>query len=377
MASSGGGNARSEERPRKRTKWDADDTPAIPTFVAHTDAEDLPEWLQDLASAQLAGKSTQGIGPPPPGTAPPFPAGPPPGAITGGGSASAFAFRELPNSAVPMAVMGLGIPGVTNQEYKRLQIPASIVGALIGKGGEGIAKLRTASQADIKLHHGEGEPFGIITISGNIAVAEKVVKDRIEEIQRIRSPAETYETSFVEVPQELVGQVIGAAGCNIQIMQSKCGCKIGFVDLKEIDASATEDRQVCRIRGPADKIPKAREIVLDQVEAVKQFRDKKKKDELTYSATTSSTDPRAIALKALEAGKAGKGSKARMIANAQRRMGIDPEGKGCGGSMAAPSNSGSLPAEDGAFRWPELEGAGMAGLGKGLGMAGLGKGKWF
>mmetsp|Transcript_127604 Transcript_127604/g.234843 ORF Transcript_127604/g.234843 Transcript_127604/m.234843 type:complete len:676 (+) Transcript_127604:96-2123(+) len=384
----GGGNARSEERPRKRTKWDDDDTPAIPAIVPQTDAEDLPEWLQDLASAQLQGKSTDGIGPPPPGTAPPFPAGPPPGAIMVGGSASALSVREMPNSASPMAVYGLGIPGVTNQEYKRLQIPASIVGALIGKGGEGIAKLRTASQADIKLHHGEGEPFGIITISGNIEVAEKVVKDRIEEIQRIRSP-DHFETAFVDVPQELVGQVIGAAGCNIQIMQSKSGCKIGFVNLSEIDPSCTEDRQICRIRGSADKMAKAKEIVLDQVEAVKQFRDRKKKDELS---SMSATDPRAIALRALEAGKAGKGSKARLIANAQRRMGMDPEGKGCGGTMAAPTNNAPVAADDGAFRWPELQGGGspslpsndgaapglgLPGLGKGLVLARLGKGKGF
>lgn len=93
-------------------------------------------------------------------------------------------------------------------------VPAAMVGKLIGKGGETIRNLQLSTDTRIQVDHtGEG-PNKRITISGYTAEHVQRAKDAVmaldvEEAQRI-----------VECPPNLVGRIIGRGGETIRALQS-------------------------------------------------------------------------------------------------------------------------------------------------------------
>lgn len=75
--------------------------------------------------------------------------------------------------------------------------------------------------SEVKVSHSEGEALATITITGNVALAEDLINQQLEQVRRPKSIQ--WEVRLVDVPQELVGQTIGAGGSNLREMKDKSG----------------------------------------------------------------------------------------------------------------------------------------------------------
>jgi far upstream element-binding protein len=93
-------------------------------------------------------------------------------------------------------------------------VPAALVGKVIGKGGETIRNLQLSTDTRIQIDHTVEGPNKRITISGYTSDHVQTAKDAVmaldvEEAQRI-----------VECPPNLVGRIIGRGGETIRALQS-------------------------------------------------------------------------------------------------------------------------------------------------------------
>jgi len=153
--------------------------------------------------------------------------------------------------------------------FKVLQIPANQKGALIGRGGAAITAIRQASMSEVKVSHSEGEALATITITGNVALAEDLINQQLEQVRRPKSIQ--WEVRLVDVPQELVGLTIGTGGSNLREMKDKSGCQIAFVQARDYDETAPEGKQLARIKGPPEKVPEAEQLLIEKVQEVQQI----------------------------------------------------------------------------------------------------------
>jgi len=140
---------------------------------------------------------------------------------------------------------------------------------LIGKGGAAITAIRQASMSEVKVSHSEGEPMATVTITGNVALAEKLITEHLTEARRPKSVQ--WEVRLLDVPQELVGQTIGPGGSNLREMKDKSGCQIAFVQARDFDETAPEGKQLARIKGPPEKVPEAERLLIEKVQEVQQI----------------------------------------------------------------------------------------------------------
>merc|ERR1712137_757519 len=83
------------------------------------------------------------------------------------------------------------------------------------------------------------------------------------------------EAKWVDVPQDLVGWIIGPGGANLHDISEKTGCKLKFVKASELDSNAPAGKQVCCIRGPEESRPLAEELLMQKVAEVLDIQKEK------------------------------------------------------------------------------------------------------
>lgn len=218
------------QRPRKRSKWDqAPEDLAIPP--SRPEAQ-LPDWLSDL------GQKAPGVS----------------------------------------AGLKLIEPQVTQLDANRriLQVPEKLKAGLIGIGGHLINYIRAAAQSDIKIHNAPpGQDLATIVITGNADRAVEMIKEQLIGLQTHPPDDGEWTFRFVDVPQFLVPLVIGPGGKNLHEMMDKSGCLIRFVPASERDPTAEPGRQICRVKGPDDKLEYGLKLVDDQIELARRYHSKK------------------------------------------------------------------------------------------------------
>eukprot|EP00425_Heterocapsa_triquetra_P028822 CAMPEP_0195110688 /NCGR_PEP_ID=MMETSP0448-20130528/93629_1 /TAXON_ID=66468 /ORGANISM="Heterocapsa triquestra, Strain CCMP 448" /LENGTH=382 /DNA_ID=CAMNT_0040147411 /DNA_START=1 /DNA_END=1145 /DNA_ORIENTATION=+ len=257
------------ERPSKRGRW-SDEPP-----LNLAEQTDLPEWLKDLANAELATNKS-------------VPAAIPPGMAAlqgpGMGAAPAMPMPPMQRAGQPIIQGQVGGPPIDIGGGIQLTIAGSQVGTIIGKGGEVINKIRQESGADVKVQHQEGDQTATVTIKGSpqgIQHAHTAVKDRLAAYQgggggsNLPRDNSSWETKIHECPKDLVALVIGSGGTNLKEMEEKSGCRVNFVKANEIDPNAEIGKQVCRIRGMPDKIGFAEQLYYEKIQEVQSYRDRR------------------------------------------------------------------------------------------------------
>lgn len=147
-------------------------------------------------------------------------------------------------------------------EVKVIQIPAKQKGGLIGVGGEAIARIRQASGASIKIDHQGGDYLATITISGNVAVAEQLINERLNEQYH---PRDGWASKVVDVDPAMVGHIIGPGGANLRHIFDTTGCKIKFIQATEVDPMAMPGKQVACVRGPPDRLWEGEEALVKKI----------------------------------------------------------------------------------------------------------------
>ncbi|XP_055531933.1 heterogeneous nuclear ribonucleoprotein K homolog [Wyeomyia smithii] len=109
-----------------------------------------------------------------------------------------------------------------DEEEVRLLIPSKMAGAIIGKGGHNIQRLRTEYQAQVNVGDCTG-PERVITIGGDMETVTKVVKDVMKHLDKAGD--NEYELRVL-VHQSLAGCVIGRGGTKIKELKDDIGCRL-------------------------------------------------------------------------------------------------------------------------------------------------------
>ncbi|VYS62162.1 unnamed protein product [Arabidopsis thaliana] len=168
----------------------------------------------------------------------------------------------------------------TQSTTRRIDVPSSKVGVLIGKGGETIRYLQFNSGAKIQiLRDSEADPSSAlrpVEIIGSVACiesAEKLISAVIAEAEAGGSPAlvarghpSTHaigipEQIEIKVPNDKVGLIIGRGGETIKNMQTRSGARIQLIP-QHAEGDGLKERTV-RISGDKMQIDIATDMIKD------------------------------------------------------------------------------------------------------------------
>mmetsp|Transcript_12841 Transcript_12841/g.45470 ORF Transcript_12841/g.45470 Transcript_12841/m.45470 type:complete len:576 (-) Transcript_12841:54-1781(-) len=198
---------------------------------------------------------------------------------------------------------GVAVPEEKYEKVRKLSIPLALKGTLIGRGGDNINKMRSESQADIRVKHEEGQEMALVTIKGTrqqVDAATALIQHLLTSPEAQVGAPNQWETRTIEVAKDYIGETIGHGGCNLQTMSEKSGCKVRFVQACEVDPKEPTGKQVCLIRGPLEKLDFAESLLNDRVTEVQQIHVNKK--------IQAQDDHRVALMLAVEQGPAGKGA---------------------------------------------------------------------
>lgn len=171
-----------------------------------------------------------------------------------------------------------------NVGQKVLKMQAVQIRCMLGRGGETINAIRNRTGADIKVKHPHKDPWGEVSIVGNISKTEAVIREVLAakgcpmpdpneepEFMPGQPPpqASVGQVEDIEVPAEMVGLFIGVGGANVKEMKAKATAGGGAVSIKVMDATTPGAPQKVQIAG--DNAHLARQLVREKIEEVKQF----------------------------------------------------------------------------------------------------------
>merc|ERR1711920_1097560 len=103
-----------------------------------------------------------------------------------------------------------------------------------GTKGTTINAIRATTKASVFVDYEDGAEFATVTLAGlteNVDMAEALVKEKL-----VQTRLET-ASKVVEVPQEVVGLVIGPGGSHLRQIQESSGCSVKFIKANELDES--------------------------------------------------------------------------------------------------------------------------------------------
>lgn len=104
---------------------------------------------------------------------------------------------------------------VTQMVSESFQLPAALVGKLIGKGGETIRQLQLSTDTRIQVDHSGEGPLKQVTVSGYVVDQVAQAKAAI-----LALDAEVDSSHIIECPPSVVGRIIGRGGETIRALQS-------------------------------------------------------------------------------------------------------------------------------------------------------------
>lgn len=190
----------------------------------------------------------------------------------------------------------LKVPPRPNQHV--LKLDAVQIRALIGKGGETIKSLRSQLSAgsDIRIEHVHTEMEGTVTIIGEIERAQRIITDCLaskgcpfmpgvagvlpKNVGMMSSfggsvgavyggEAHPTESLFdVQIPQELVGMLIGPGGSHLKDVRAKAGDN---VSISVLPPSFPMAPQIVRVEGENQESRKiASDLIRERIMVLKQ-----------------------------------------------------------------------------------------------------------
>lgn len=104
---------------------------------------------------------------------------------------------------------------LTQMVSESFQLPAALVGKLIGKGGETIRQLQLSTDTRIQVDHSGEGPLKQVTVSGYMAEQVAQAKAAI-----LALDTELESSQIIECPPSVVGRIIGRGGETIRALQS-------------------------------------------------------------------------------------------------------------------------------------------------------------
>jgi len=220
------------------------------------------------------------------------PAAPPAPPVPSADEGNKLRRRSKWDEAPPDA--NLPAPAPTGVQPKVLKLESVQIRALIGKGGDTIKAIRNESGADIRIEHVQTDMEGTVTIIGDLDRTEKIIKECLASKGcPMTAPggvlpkpgmippmpngtgvvyggeAHAVDSQFdVQIPQELVGMLIGSGGSHLQDVRIKAGNNVFISVLPPAFPMAP---QVVRIDGEVlDTRRMAAELIRERIMVLKR-----------------------------------------------------------------------------------------------------------
>ncbi|KAJ1266882.1 hypothetical protein BS78_07G013800 [Paspalum vaginatum] len=203
------------------------------------------------------------------------------GAADGGNGTAAPAAYSLAGSEEKPPEAAAEVPqqeGDAGQEISRkIEVPNSKVGVLIGKSGETIRNLQTSSGAKIQItkdidadSNAPTRSVELVGTLGSVDKAEQLIKSVIAEAEAGGSPAliargfgsgqSGSEQFEMTVPDNKVGLIIGKGGETIKGLQTKSGARIQLIPQHPPEGVTLTERTV-RVTGNKKQIEAAKDLI--------------------------------------------------------------------------------------------------------------------
>ena len=138
-----------------------------------------------------------------------------------------------------------------------IEIPAAMVGKLIGKGGETIKSLQYSTGTKVQIDHQHPGDMKRVTVMSASREANDNAKRQIEQIVADES---TDHSRTVDCPQGIVGRIIGRGGETIRALQQASQAHI-VVDQNFPDG---QPRKVI-VSGRADAVDRAEKMIRELI----------------------------------------------------------------------------------------------------------------
>jgi len=174
---------------------------------------------------------------------------------------------KRPNTAIVQGTVGLA---VTSQQ---VMVPDSMVGLIIGRGGEQISRMQAESGCNIQVSQdSQGTGLRLCTLTGTneaITTARGLIEQMITNENNKTEPGAVSGGAMHEmmVPGNLVARIIGKGGEVIKALQEETGAKIIVIQ----ESRAVAEQKPLRISGTAETVEAARQRV-EQVIAQEQHK---------------------------------------------------------------------------------------------------------
>jgi predicted RNA-binding protein YlqC (UPF0109 family) len=121
---------------------------------------------------------------------------------------------------------GQNDPEFGRGETVRITIPSNYAGRVIGRGGQKIRDLQSASGCRIKVIKDEADgtdtPVDLTGSDAGIAIGKQLIGNLCSEESR----GGWNEKARMDVSNEYVGRIIGKGGAKIKEIQELCGCRV-------------------------------------------------------------------------------------------------------------------------------------------------------
>ena len=171
-------------------------------------------------------------------------------------AAAAAAVAAAAVASAPQAQMA----DAFGQKTATMQIPATLVGKVIGKGGETIKNLQQQSRTKIQIDHTAPGDTKTITISSENPDYLDAAKHLIQQVISDDSPQGEVQRS-VECPPGIVGRIIGRGGETIRALQQASQAYI------VVDQNFPEGHpRKVNISGRADAVERASRMVTELIQ---------------------------------------------------------------------------------------------------------------
>jgi len=202
--------------------------------------------------------------------------------VVDGDNGPVAASEVLPLEPTPEAAAGApqqeGDAATASQETSRkIEVPNSKVGVLIGKAGETIRNLQTSSGAKIQITKDIDADSSALTRSvelvgtlASVDKAEQLIKSVIAEAEAGGSPAliargfgsgqSGSEQFEMTVPDNKVGLIIGKGGETIKGLQTRSGARIQLIPQHPPEGVTLTERTV-RVTGNKKQIEVAKDLI--------------------------------------------------------------------------------------------------------------------
>ncbi|KAL9916013.1 heterogeneous nuclear ribonucleoprotein K isoform X2 [Glossina fuscipes] len=108
-----------------------------------------------------------------------------------------------------------------NDDQVRVLIPSNIAGAIIGKGGQHIQKMRTQYKATVSVDDSQG-PERTILISADLEATLQIITEMLKYYEE---RDDEYDVRLL-IHQSLAGCIIGKGGQKIKEIRDNIGCRI-------------------------------------------------------------------------------------------------------------------------------------------------------